>query len=764
MATLDQVVDAIIAEAIGEGEDGMAAVAWTMQNRANERGKSITDVVNGRTYTGLSDPGPAARRAQRNPAIRAKVEGILNAVQTGAYPDPTGGATHYWAPRGMPGRKDPYWADEEASRHGQYRIGNHVFLPKREPARIPPGYINEVATFTDTVRKPPAPVAPSPRTAALRQMTSPTGGNADLVNYVNQAARTKARQVTPATQSLHVGTQRALAGVRAPSDLQAALAGLAGNKAAAARTPQQVAMDALRNAPMGSPDVASLYRGITPQPRQNLLIEGGEIDKSVRSAAAAQPKSLLEALTRSITPARAVTEVADIYRGGGPTRPGKAVTASVAKAPRSVADVSAVYRNGGPTRPGTATVPQSLVADTMDRAAGATNQTLLGALTRSIAQAQQPAPRSITQMASVYANGGPTRPQAAPAPAPVPKPQAQAVATGPRGSSVMDSYKYNTSMRAAPQINANAPARLAANAPGVGNMPGGTGVSPLKVSYFGVDATGRKGGVAPTPAPATQRPAQPQVATQLSVVRPTAAPARVMLPALPPSAPAKPAAPAAPTTRTVMREERVENPAYKTWQASQTAKVNTVPLGMKVNMGSRDSVAQAAKAKAELAAAPTPPPARYITRQVPVKVTVPAPAVKPVAPRPAPMAPVAPRVAAAPPPRAPLNILVEGANIVQPKVAPVPFSRPAPPPASILSGRMSLPQMMATPGMDPNRIARQMAFQQAAASSASLSEQAGGSAHDEAQSALMAARAKAIEAEQQAKRDAFIAKHGKDWI
>lgn len=757
MATLDQVVDAIIAEAIGEGDDGMAAVAWTMQNRANERGKSITDVVNGRTYTGLSDPGPAARRAQRNPAIRAKVEGILNAVQTGAYPDPTGGATHYWAPRGMPGRKDPYWADEEASRHGQYRIGNHVFLPKREPARIPPGYINEVATLTDTVRKPPAPLAPSPRTAALRQMTSPTGGNADLVNYVNQAARTKARQVTPASQSLHVGTQRALAGVRVPSDLQTALAGLAGNKAAAARTPQQVAMDALRKAPMGTPDVASLYRGITPQGRQNLLIEGGEIDKSVRSAAAAQPKSLLDALTRSIAPSRPISEVAAIYRNGGPTQPAKATTASVAKAPRTVAETAAIYRNGGPTRPATAptTAPSGLITTSMARVANKTDSALQAALegrVRTAAAAPSPAQRSIAEVAGIYRQGGPTQPNPASA------------ATPRGGSSVLADYAYNTSLKAAPQINANAPVRLAPNAPGVGNMPGGKGLTPYQVASIGVDVNGRKGGVAPTPAPASQRPAQPQVATQLSVVRPTAAPARVMLPALPPSAPAKPAAPAAPTTRTVMREQRVENPAYKTWQASQTAKVNTVPLGMQTNMGSRDSVVQAAKAKAELAAAPTPPPARYITRQVPVKVTVPAPAVKPVAPKPAPMAPVAPRVQAAAPPRAPLNILVEGANIVQPKVAPVPFSRPAPAPASILSGRMSLPQMMSTPGVDPNRIARQMAFQQAASSASSLSEQAGGSAFDEAQGALMAARAKAIEDEQQAKRDAFFAKHGKAWI
>lgn len=130
-----------------------------------------------------------------------------------------------------------------------------------------------------------------------------------------------------------------------------------------------------------------------------------------------------------------------------------------------------------------------------------------------------------------------------------------------------------------------------------------------------------------------------------------------------------------------------------------------------------------------------------------------------------------PRVAAAPFPQQRPAAMSIPAGINQPKTmigsasksalgtGPQPMVQQSP-----LQGRMPLNQMMQTPGIDPNRIARQMAFQQAAGASASLSEQAGGSAHDDAQAAAMAARAKQQETAQQALRDAFLQKHGQTWI
>lgn len=128
-----EVIDTLIAEAVGEGDKGLSAVAWTIINRANEQGKTPKQVVSSGAYTGKSSPGSAAKRAQSDPEVRARVERIWRDVSSGTIPDPTGGATHYWAPKGMPGKKDPYWADEEASAPGRLKIGNHVFLPKTTP-------------------------------------------------------------------------------------------------------------------------------------------------------------------------------------------------------------------------------------------------------------------------------------------------------------------------------------------------------------------------------------------------------------------------------------------------------------------------------------------------------------------------------------------------------------------------------------------------------------------------------------------------------
>lgn len=133
MASNKAIIDTLIAEAVGEGDEGLTAVAYTILNRAREDGKTPQQIVNSGAYTGRSSPGSGAKKSQSDPAIRARVQEIWNNVSAGKVPDPTGGATHYWAPKGMPGKKDPYWADEEASPAGRLKIGNHVFLPKTTP-------------------------------------------------------------------------------------------------------------------------------------------------------------------------------------------------------------------------------------------------------------------------------------------------------------------------------------------------------------------------------------------------------------------------------------------------------------------------------------------------------------------------------------------------------------------------------------------------------------------------------------------------------
>ncbi|WP_262525588.1 PLxRFG domain-containing protein [Agrobacterium tumefaciens] len=116
----DDTVNTVIAEAAGEGDDGMAGVAHVIRNRSNIRGKSIGDVVREPDqFTGYAQPGAKAVEAMRDPAMRARAEGILRSVLTSDGPDPTGGADHYHATS-----VNPYWA---SSMPQTTKIGEHVY-------------------------------------------------------------------------------------------------------------------------------------------------------------------------------------------------------------------------------------------------------------------------------------------------------------------------------------------------------------------------------------------------------------------------------------------------------------------------------------------------------------------------------------------------------------------------------------------------------------------------------------------------------------
>ena len=127
----NDLIDVVIAEAVGEGADGMTAVAHVIKNRALQSGASPGDVVREpKQFSAYSKPGDGARRAQRDPAIRAEVEKILTGVFDGQSADPTGGADHYHADYVSPGWAGSMTETTKIGRHHFYASGR-----KAKPAR-----------------------------------------------------------------------------------------------------------------------------------------------------------------------------------------------------------------------------------------------------------------------------------------------------------------------------------------------------------------------------------------------------------------------------------------------------------------------------------------------------------------------------------------------------------------------------------------------------------------------------------------------------
>lgn len=264
----DDVIDTIIAEAVGDGKAGMTAVAWAINNRAAKGDKSPDAVVKApRQFDGYSNPGSGVRSAQRDPAIRAQVRDIWKGIQDRSIPDPLQGGTMFHA-----ANSSPYWASAE-NKHGTVRIGNQTYYKGGSP--LPPGDLPSVGTLTDTVpSRPGTPATIPPSMAALRSMTSPSGGDTALQQALAQYATQQANQATPA--------------IRRPT-----------------------------LPPMGTPDGGSLYAGIYPQVRTNApqstiersaariplvrgnLTDPGAIDASVSGIS--QSPALQAALTRAIS-------------------------------------------------------------------------------------------------------------------------------------------------------------------------------------------------------------------------------------------------------------------------------------------------------------------------------------------------------------------------------------------------------------------------------------------------------------------------------
>lgn len=175
MASKD-VIDTLIAEAGGEGDAGLIAAAWAIQQRAAARGQTVDQVIKS-GFDGYTNPGSGAKKAQQDSRLRAKVEQIMTGVQNGTIPNPVPGADHF-----LSGDVSPGWSKNMKL---VATIGGHRFYASGDVPQqaygplIPPGELPEVATRQDTRRPalPPVPVTPSPQISALR------GSSSQRLNY-----------------------------------------------------------------------------------------------------------------------------------------------------------------------------------------------------------------------------------------------------------------------------------------------------------------------------------------------------------------------------------------------------------------------------------------------------------------------------------------------------------------------------------------------------------------------------------------------------
>lgn len=118
----------LMAEAGAEGYDGILAAGAVINNRLNHKswGNTLRDVIMapGQFSAWNSVTGYAGGQGGLNmDKIRPtqEVYQATDALLSGQYNDPTGGATHYY----NPARADPAWGQRGGG--NWQRIGNHVF-------------------------------------------------------------------------------------------------------------------------------------------------------------------------------------------------------------------------------------------------------------------------------------------------------------------------------------------------------------------------------------------------------------------------------------------------------------------------------------------------------------------------------------------------------------------------------------------------------------------------------------------------------------
>lgn len=131
----DILIRTVIGEAEGEGPEGWAAVAHTINNRTQDErwaDSPMLVALQSKQFSVWNKDKRNSHRGARvspNSSLYKRVGKVVDEVLNGERIDPTLGATHYLAPNSL--SRLPSWFNEERQRHRTgkgIRIGNHTFV------------------------------------------------------------------------------------------------------------------------------------------------------------------------------------------------------------------------------------------------------------------------------------------------------------------------------------------------------------------------------------------------------------------------------------------------------------------------------------------------------------------------------------------------------------------------------------------------------------------------------------------------------------
>ena len=195
-------IDVLIAEALGEGDDGIAQVAQVMFNRSDSRGQTLEQVVTApKQFEGYKSPGREVKKAMENEQVRQRVKEIARQVDYGEYDVPYPGADHFHTPQ-----VKPSWSKQPDKIQKDGSLGNHIFYSTPRSRRVAEArpQVQQQEQQQAQAPTPPAPTVdrsspvptPSTTTAQAYAPTPPPRSN-DALEGIESSFGTSRSPFTP---------------------------------------------------------------------------------------------------------------------------------------------------------------------------------------------------------------------------------------------------------------------------------------------------------------------------------------------------------------------------------------------------------------------------------------------------------------------------------------------------------------------------------------------------------------------------------------